>query len=207
MSSVPCITTGVANTASVRAALRRLGRELVAATPADVRDADLLIVPGVGHYAAAAAQLRADALTEPLRERVARGRPTLGICLGMQLLCDGSDEAPGVAGVGALPGRLRRFPAGVRRPQMGWNTVAAADVAPGVVTTGQAWFANSFALPAGPRDGWRIATTTHGFPFVAAAERGAVVLCQFHPELSGAYGSELLGRWLRLAARPEEAAC
>ncbi|MFN3240343.1 MAG: imidazole glycerol phosphate synthase subunit HisH [Planctomycetota bacterium] len=206
MSTVPYIATGVANDASVRAAFRRLGRELVAASAADVVDADLLVVPGVGHFAAAAERLREGCLREPLRARLAAGRPTLGICLGMQLCCDGSDEAPDVPGLGALAGRLQRFPKGMRCPQMGWNTVRAG-AGNGSVRTGQAYFANSYALPAEERAGWRQATCTHGIPFVAAAERGPVLLCQFHPELSGAWGHDLLQRWLRRAARAEEASC
>lgn len=206
MSSVPFVDTGVANLASVRAAFERLGRDMVAAQACDVRDAELLVVPGVGHFAAAAGRLDAANLRAPLQERVAAGRPTLGICLGMQLFCDGSDEAPSVPGIGALTGRLQRFPAGVRCPQMGWNTVRAAG-GNGVVRTGQAYFANSYALPATERDGWRLSTCSHGIEFVAAAERGPVLLCQFHPELSGAFGADLLQRWLRRAARAEGASC
>lgn len=204
--SVPYLATGVANVASVTAAFWRLGHDLVAATPGDIRDADLLVVPGVGNFTAAAQRLLADDLYAALRERIAQRRPTLGICLGMQLFCERSDEAPDAEGVGVLPGRLQRFPKGVRCPQMGWNTVRAG-AGNGIVRTGQAYFANSYALPAEERDGWRQATCTHGIEFVAAAERGPVLLCQFHPELSGAFGHDLLQRWLRRARRTEEAPC
>ena len=204
MKPVFYVDTGVANLASVTAAFARLGRRCAPANSRDVDAAELLVVPGVGNYGAAVRALQQRGLFEPLRRRVQRGRPTLGICLGMQLMCSGSEEAPRAPGIGALPGALRRFPAGVRAPQMGWNRVAGNG---GAVPDGVAYFANSYALPAQPYPGWQLAKCRHGVDFVAAAQRGAVLLCQFHPELSGRYGADLLRGWLTTATREEVTPC
>ena len=204
MKPVFYVDTGVANLASVTAAFTRLDRRCAPANQRDVATAELLVVPGVGNYGAAVRALQQRGLFEPLRRRVQAGLPTLGICLGMQLMCSGSEEAPRARGVGALPGVLRRFPAGVRAPQMGWNKVESSG---GVVPDGTAYFANSYALPARPSPGWQLAICRHGVDFVAAAQRGAVLLCQFHPELSGRYGADLLRSWLLTATREEAAPC
>ena len=104
-------------------------------------------------------------------------------------------ESPGVGGLGCLDARVAHFPAGVRAPQFGWNAVVAGrDCA--LLRDGYAYFANSYRLPAAPA-GWATATADHGGAFVAAMERGSVLACQFHPELSGSYGAQLLARWLQ----------
>lgn len=188
--TVHLVPTGTANLASVRAALERLGaRTAEARDAASVRDAQLLILPGVGSFAAGMSALRGYGIVGALRARIADDRPTLAICLGLQLLGTGSEEDPGVAGLGALPGLARRLPEGVRLPQIGWNAVR------GLCGATSAWFANSYALREAPA-GWRAAWSVHGAPFVAALERGRVLACQFHPELSGPAGAALLARWL-----------
>jgi imidazole glycerol-phosphate synthase subunit HisH len=195
--SVDLVPTGTANQASVRAAFRRLGVELQVATPAGLADAPLAVVPGVGAFAAARAALEVQSLWAPLRERIAAGRPTLLICLGLQLLADSSQESPGVSGLEAAPGRVERFPDGLVVPHMGWNRVQA-PAGSRYLEDGWAYYANSYRLPQAPT-GWRAATSDYGGPFVAALERGAVLACQFHPELSGAWGQDLLARWLERA--------
>jgi imidazoleglycerol phosphate synthase glutamine amidotransferase subunit HisH len=130
-------------------------------------------------------RLRASGWSTALRERVAAGRPTLGICLGLQLLASAARRAPGVAGLGVLPGIVRRFPATVRVPQLGWNEVEPAGRVPLLARLRLL----RQQLPPRPRPrGLGRARTDHGGPFVAALERGAVLACQFHPELSGAWG-------------------
>jgi len=187
------IGTDVANTASVSAAFERLGCEVCLSTdPSTVRSADAVVLPGVGHFAAGMEQLLDLGLVDPLRDRIARNLPTLGICLGMQLLADGSDEAPGVPGLGVLKVRATRFDDGVVVPQLGWNGVAGSGR---YVDGGAAYYANSFRL-AQPPTGWQASFSDHGGRFLAAVERGRVLACQFHPELSGAWGSALLERWL-----------
>jgi glutamine amidotransferase len=192
---VVVVRTGTANTASVLAALARAGaRAEIAHDPDRVAGAAHVVLPGVGAFAAAREALDRDGLVEVLQARLQAGRPTLGICLGLQLLCEGSDESPGVAGLGVVPGRLRRFDGPVRVPQLGWNAVAP-DPGCALLQPGHAYFANSYRLTE-PPPGWSSALTDHGGRFVSAFERGAVLACQFHPELSGAWGHALLVRWL-----------
>lgn len=194
--SVHVVRTGVANLASVLAALERLDVTPVLTTRADeVSAADRVLLPGVGAFGAAMEALHGLDLVDALRARVAEGRPTFTICLGLQLLARSSEESPGVAGIGAFDAAVTRFRGQVRVPQMGWNRV---DPAPGArwLRPGHAYFANTFKLDAIPA-GWSGATADHGGRFVAAIERGDVVACQFHPELSGAWGADLLARWVQ----------
>ncbi|PYP17792.1 MAG: hypothetical protein DMD54_07115 [Gemmatimonadetes bacterium] len=195
MNDAVIVDSGVANLASIAGALRRLDATVVVtADPTAVREATRVVLPGVGAFGAGIAALRSGGLDVAIREAASRGTSLLGICLGMQLLCEGSDEAPGVAGLGLVEGTCRRLPPDVRVPHLGWNTVTPAPEAR-FVSSGVAAFANSYALHESP-EGWTPAWTTHGVPFVAALERGPILACQFHPELSGAYGAALLERWL-----------
>jgi len=189
------VRTGVANLASVLAALERAGAEPVLAADAEaIRATDRLVLPGVGAFGAAMGELRRLGIVDALRERIEEGRPTLTVCLGLQLLATSSEESPGEAGIGVVPEAVTRFEGPVRIPQMGWNHV---EPEPGArwVRPGFAWFANTFKLDRIPA-GWTGATADHGGPFVASIERGEVLACQFHPELSGAWGAELLERWV-----------
>ena len=196
MTAIPLgvIDTGSANLASVLAALRRLG-----AVPQLVRDpdavcrADRLVLPGVGAFGAVMARLGALGVEAALADRIDGGRPLLAICLGFQVLAAGSAESPGAAGLGTLSGVVRRFPAGVRVPQLGWNQVTPGHSAD-LVRAGHAYFANSYYL-AEVDDSWNPSYADHGVRFVAAAQRGSQLLCQFHPELSGQWGAGLLERW------------
>ncbi|NOZ94276.1 MAG: imidazole glycerol phosphate synthase subunit HisF [Acidobacteria bacterium] len=201
------VRTGTANLASVRAAFDRLDTVTrVTESAGEVEGAARVVLPGVGSFGAVAAGLTRSALGRAIGRRIAAGRPTLAVCLGLQLLAEGSEEAPGVAGLGVIPATVRSLPPGVRRPQLGWNRVLAASGCR-LLRGGDAYFANSFALAEAP-SGWSCAWFEHGGRFVAAVERGAVLACQFHPELSGAWGRSLLGRWLGAGpdgARPSPA--
>jgi glutamine amidotransferase len=191
---VVVVPTGTANLASVRAALDRLGaRARLAEGTAMIEDAAHVVVPGVGSFGAAIAGLREAGLDAAIAARVSAGRPTLAMCVGLQVLFEASDESPDATGLAALPGRVGRFAGSVRVPQFGWNRVVPE---PGCrfVQPGYAYFANSYRVLEAP--GCAVATAEHGGRFVAALERGGVLACQFHPELSGAYGHELIGRWL-----------
>src|SRR6059058_5528018 len=196
MNDVVIVDSGVANLASIASAFRRLGATVVVTGDEGVvRDAPRVVLPGVGAFGAGLGALRARRLDQAVTQAAARGTPLLGVCLGMQMLCEASEEAPGVAGLGVIPGICRRLPEDVRVPHLGWNAVTAAGE--GLVATGVAAFANSYALREAPA-GWVPAWTTHGVRFVAALEQSGELLlaCQFHPELSGAYGAALLERWL-----------
>jgi imidazole glycerol phosphate synthase glutamine amidotransferase subunit len=197
---VVIVSTGAANIASVRAALWRLGLESrIAEGAEDVRGARLVVLPGVGAFGPAMQRLRERGLDETIAERVRNDRPLLAICLGMQLLCEGSEEAPGVRGVGVVPGFVGRFAGEVRVPQMGWNLVEpVGDGA--LIRRDWMYFANSYRLEGTP-GGWKVATTSHGGAFVSAVERGAVLACQFHPELSGGAGLALIERWAAMSRK------
>ena len=195
MSDVVIVDSGVANFASVQAAFARLGaRSVVSSDPDVVRRASRLVIPGVGSFGSGVASLRSKGLDGPIRDACSSGKPVLAICLGLQMLAEASDESPGVAGLGVLQGQCRRLPNEVRVPHLGWNSVAPDDSCRMVLPM-EASFANSFAMGSAPT-GWSAAWTTHGAPFVAAVERGAVLGCQFHPELSGRAGAELIERWM-----------
>ncbi len=194
---VVVVGTSVANIASVLAALRRAGtRPVVSLDPVEVDRAEHVVLPGVGAFGAGMEAIARAGLTEALAGRVAAGRPLLAVCLGLQLLAEGSEESPGVRGLGVLPGIARRYGAAVRVPQLGWNRVWPVEGAR-VIEPGSAYFANSYRIESIP-PGWSGATAEYGGPFVAALERGAVVACQFHPELSGAWGAVLIRRWLEM---------
>ena len=204
-SDVLVIRTGSANLASVLAGLERAGAApRVTDDPADVTSADRLVLPGVGAFEAAMERLHSLGLAAPLADRLRAGRPTLCVCLGLQLLCEESEESPGVRGLAVAPGVVRRFPPTVRVPQLGWNDVTP-DPACRLIEPGFAYYANSYRLVDAP-PGWAVARTDHGGPFIGAMERGAVLACQFHPELSGAWGLALLRRWVA-AGEPGGARC
>jgi glutamine amidotransferase len=174
------VDSGVANLASVQSAFGRLGVETrVTADPDDVRAASHVVIPGVGAFGAGMAALRARNLDFAIREAVAAEKPLLAICLGMQLLCEGSAESPGVAGLGVIRGSCEKLPDEYRVPHLGWNTIMA-DEACSMLAPMDASFANSFALSVAP-SGWSAAWAIHGARFVAALERDRVLACQFHP--------------------------
>ncbi|MEZ4386566.1 MAG: imidazole glycerol phosphate synthase subunit HisH [Candidatus Krumholzibacteriia bacterium] len=199
------VPTGTANLASVLGALARVGAgATVAGSAADLDAAGALVLPGVGSFAAGRAGLDTAGFSGPVRDWVRDGRPILAICLGLQLLAEASEEAPGIAGLGLVAGTATRLPDTVSVPQLGWNRIAGGAL----VRDGFAYFANSYRLTVEP-DGWQAAWADHGGPLVASLERGPQLLCQFHPELSGGWGHELLARWLARArdARREAATC
>lgn len=201
MTAAPAVTvvrTSTANLASVLSGFEGLGcRVRTTARPEGVARAERLVLPGVGAFAAARRAIASHGLKEALRDRINAGRPTLGICLGMQLMAQGSEEAPGVPGLGVMEGIVKSYQsgeAGWRVPQMGWNRVEPSEGC-AIVPGGYAYFANSYRLVRAPA-GWLPVWCEYAGRFLAAVEQGAVVGCQFHPELSGAYGRVLLNRWL-----------
>jgi glutamine amidotransferase len=181
---------GAGNLRSVCSAFERAGATpTVSADPGIVREAPLAVIAGVGNAEAAARRLEADGLAEALRERFDAGRPVLGICLGMQLLFEESEE--GGSGLGVLRGPVRRLRAS-RVPHMGWNTLRLT--APTALLDGvdgaDVYFAHSFACA--PDEPVAVAEVDHDGTVVAAVERGAVAGVQFHPERSASPGARVL---------------
>ena len=197
--SLVIVDSGGANLGSVRYALQRLGVEApVSADPACIRAAARVLLPGVGAAAPAMALLRSLGLVEVLRSLT---QPVLGICLGMQLLFEGSEEGD-TACLGLLPGQVRKLEAspGLRVPHMGWNRLDALRDSPllaGVPAGAQAYFVHGYAAPAGPDC---IAACRHGGRFAAMVSRGNVHGAQFHPERSGEVGARILSNFLALPA-------
>jgi cyclase len=194
MSRVAVIDSGVANLASVLCAFSALGADPFATrNPAEVREATHVVLPGVGRFQAGINALRLAGMDRAISDLHESGKPLLAVCLGMQLLGDGSEESPGVRGLGLFPGRFTRLPSTVRVPHLGWNRVHPGGE--GAFPKGMAAFANSYGLKEAPR-GWHAAWTVHGEPFVSGLIQDRTLALQFHPELSGAFGMGLLQHWL-----------
>lgn len=184
------------NLTSVRLAFAALGVETtVTSDPEIIRSADRVVFPGVGAAASAMANLKALGLTDVVRQAALDGRPFLGICLGMQILFEYSEEDGGVELLGILPGRVRRFPdvPGFKVPEIGWNQVKglAAD---GVPDGSEFYFVHSYYAEKGR---YTVGVTEYaGVEFTAAVRRGALMATQFHPEKSGRLGLALLKGFL-----------
>jgi len=187
------------NLTSVKKALASIGAEvMVPSAPEELADAAGVIVPGVGHFGATKAL--EGAWTEAILARVGEGRPLLGICLGMQWLYEGSDEAPEVPGLGLLSGRCYRISGDVKVPHVGWNSLAIqqkTSIVEGVVPDSQVYFTHSYV---GPVNGDTIAVTEHGETFAAIVQRGHVAGVQFHPEKSGEVGLRILRNFIEMVA-------
>jgi len=198
---IALVDYGAGNLTSVKKALHALGAEFtVPASPGECADAAGLIVPGVGHFSATTA------LEQPWREAISRavdtGTPLLGICVGMQWLYEGSEEAPDVPGLGVLEGQCRRLRGDAEQrlkvPHVGWNALdvsGACRLLSGVPGGSHVYFTHSFAAPVTDAC---VASTTHGEPFAAAVEKDNVFGVQFHPEKSGDAGLQILRNFLGL---------
>jgi glutamine amidotransferase len=190
---------GIGNLRSAEKALQHVGADATLVDSADlVARADGVVLPGVGNFASCAAALSASGLAVAARAAIEAGTPFLGVCVGFQLLYEGSEESPGVAGLGVLSGTVRRLPPGVKHPQMQWNRlVRRADRPSGLLTgLGPApwvYFVHSYAPPIGEET---VAECEYGGPVAAAAERGNVWGTQFHPEKSGVVGLEILANFV-----------
>ena len=187
------------NLTSVKKALATVGAEVVVpSTPEELDQAAGVIVPGVGHFGATRAL--AGAWTDAILARVGEGRPLLGICLGMQWLYEGSEEAPDVPGLGLLAGQCYRLTGGVKVPHVGWNSLTIqqkTSMVEGVPDDSQVYFTHSYV---GPVNGDTVAVTDHGETFAAIVQRGHVAGVQFHPEKSGEIGLRILRNFLELVA-------
>jgi imidazole glycerol-phosphate synthase subunit HisH len=201
MMPIAIIDYGMGNLRSVQKAFERLGHAAEVTGDAErITRAPGVVLPGVGAFAACMTNLAAAGLVEPVKQVIRAGRPFLGICLGMQLLFDESEEFGPVAGLGILPGRVVRFPTDPERkvPHMGWNSVRIVRRAPELAGIGDGayvYFVHSY-YPV-PRDADVVATTTpYGEEFASSVVRENVFACQFHPEKSQQVGLRLLDNFV-----------
>ena len=200
---VAIIDYDAGNIKSVENAVRFLGHEVTVTSKAEeILCADHIILPGVGAFGDAMKRLSGAGLEETIRKAVDREIPFLGICLGLQLIFEESEESPGVKGLGLLPGRIRRIPEGDGRkvPQIGWNDLSfprSSRLFAGIPEGSYVYFVHSYYLEAGdPAD--VAARTQYGVSIDAAVEHGKLFACQFHPEKSEQIGMQILENFLKL---------
>ena len=192
---------GIGNLRSAEKALQKVGaRAALTSDPAEVDAAAGVVLPGVGHVGRCLEALRESGLEEPARAAIDAGKPFIGICVGMQMLYDGSEEAPDVKGMGVLPGMVRLLPEGVKRPQMQWNRLdhRPTPMLDGLDDPVWMYFVHSYA-PEMSDD--VVATCDYGGPVVAAVQRDNLWATQFHPEKSGTAGLRLLANFVASVSR------
>ena len=191
------------NIKSVEKALLLLGEEVkITGDAQEILSADKVVLPGVGAFGDAMGNLERRGLVPVIRETVEKGTPFLGICLGLQLLFERSDEAPGVAGLGILPGEILRIPSkeGLKIPHMGWNSLRlehGGRLFDQVSEQSYVYFVHSYYLKAGEEEIVK-ASTEYGVHIHASVEKGNVFACQFHPEKSQKLGVKLLKNFISL---------
>jgi imidazole glycerol-phosphate synthase subunit HisH len=199
---VAVLDYGIGNLRSAQKALEHVGADAVLTDdPQVAASADAVVLPGVGAFGACMDALRASGLEPAVRAAVASGRPFIGICVGMQMLFDASDEDPGATGLGIIPGRVRFIPEGVTRPQMQWNRLNVTSDDPMFAGLGDApwmYFVHSLhGVPDDPAD--VVATVRYGTDLNVAFRRGNVFAVQFHPEKSASAGLALLANFVGAA--------
>ncbi len=192
---IALVDYGAGNLRSAGRALQEAGASPVVVTgPAGLRGTDAIVVPGVGAFAPAMTRLTAAGLVEPLRDAARSGVPLVGICLGMQLLFEASDEGEPMPGLSLLAGRVVRLAAGVKVPHMGWNTLeirAPEAIFEGLPASPYVYFVHSYVVA--PSDARVVlAETTYGSRFPAVVRQDAVWGLQFHPEKSSRTGAVFL---------------
>jgi glutamine amidotransferase len=198
---IALVDYGIGNLRSVEKALGAVGAEVVLTSdPVAILAADKVVLPGVGAFGDGMAGLATRGLIEPLKELVWRGTPLLGICLGMQLLFEASDEMGSHRGLGFLRGQVRRFPAGALKiPQTGWNQLVLrrpASLLRGLAPGSYAYFNHGYYCD--PADESEVlATTRYGIDYASVVRRGALYGVQFHPEKSQDVGLRILGNFAR----------
>lgn len=191
------------NLKSVEKALVSLGEEVVVSREHKViLQADKVILPGVGAFGDAMEKLNHFGMVDTVHEVVAKKKPFLGICLGLQLIFESSDEAPGVKGLGLLPGKILRIPPvdGLKIPHMGWNSLKIKDGAAlfkGIADGSYVYFVHSYYLKA-DEESVVAASTEYGVPIHASVESGNIFGCQFHPEKSSDVGLKILKNFAEL---------
>ncbi len=210
--TIAVLDYGIGNLRSAQKALQKVGADAhLTSDAALIESADGVVLPGVGAFGACMAALRSSGLDEQAHRAVESGVPFLGICVGMQMLFDGSEESPGTDGLGLLPGMIRWLPDTVKRPQMQWNRLTVVsppdEMSPYVarLTDGLdgSWmyFVHSLAAEAGPET---VAVVDYGGPVVAAVGRDNVFATQFHPEKSARPGLAMLAAFVDACRSPAD---
>jgi len=191
------------NVKSVEKAIEKLGaKHILTSDPEEIRKADAVILPGVGNFGDCVGKLQERGLDIALKEYAASGKPFLGICVGLQLLFDESEESPGVKGLGILPGKIKRFPgsAELKVPQIGWNDIVESKgrLLEGIEKETYFYFVHSFYLEC---EDPSIVTsrTEYGITYDSSVEKGNVFATQFHPEKSSDAGLKVLSNFLKIA--------
>ncbi len=198
---VTLLDYGAGNVRSVRNAVRKLGYEITDATsPEDVINADKLIFPGVGSFGLVMEQLEKDGFKKALITRIHQNKPFLGICVALQAFFEGSEESPGVSGLGILPGQVKRFTeSGLSVPQIGWNGIKQHKECSLFANyhDEKVYFVHSYHVPTKiVSQEWLLTTTDYGTEFVSGICHGNVAALQFHPEKSGRAGLQILKNFL-----------
>jgi len=192
---------GIGNLRSAEKALLHVGADArLTSDPGLVADADGVVLPGVGSFGACMSALHAAGLADVAHDAAVGPRPFLGVCVGMQMLFDGSDESPGATGLGVIEGRVRLLPDHVKRPQMQWNRLDVRRPTPLLARDGEQWmyFVHSYAAECD--DAVVTATCRYGTDVVAMVEQGSCWATQFHPEKSSSAGLGLMRSFVRLVA-------
>jgi glutamine amidotransferase len=207
MTLIAVLDYGIGNLRSAQKALEHVGADArLTADPGLVREAAAVVLPGVGNFGRCMEALERSGLDELAIECACSGRPFLGVCVGMQMLYQGSEETPTVPGLGVLPGVVRLLPDGVKRPQMQSNVHERrreSGLLAGVPEPTWVYFVHSYAAD---RDEQAVATCDYGGPVVAAVEAGPLWATQFHPEKSGATGMRILANFVGRAVESAAAA-
>jgi glutamine amidotransferase len=194
------IDYGTGNLHSVKAAFLRIGMSLtLSSDPSEIDSADFVILPGVGAFGDAMERLNETGIASALKKRFYDGKPLLGICLGMQLLFDSSDEAPGMAGLGLIKGHFEKLspkPDALKIPHMGWNTLDEAGNTSLNYDGNWAYFVHSYAL-ASSEPGVILYTTQYGEAIPAVVRKNNAAGFQFHPEKSGRIGEKMLDAMIK----------
>ncbi len=197
---IAVVDYGIGNLGSVMKAFRHVGADVVlSGDPAVLRTADALVLPGDGAFGAAIGELRERGLVPILTRAVSEGTPLLGICIGMQLLFEASEERGQHRGLGFLPGSVRRLPEGLTVPHMGWNQLHSRRPHPlleGIDDGAHVYFVHSYHCGAAEAD--LLATTDYGVEMAAVVGRGNVLGVQFHPEKSQAVGLRMVANFVNL---------
>jgi glutamine amidotransferase len=202
---IALVDYGMGNLGSVDKALRRVGCEVtVTQDPGLLRDAAAIVLPGVGAFGDCMTNLTRLGLGGPLADAISAGKPFLGICLGLQVLFEESEEAPGIAGLGVFAGKVERFRHDLKVPHIGWNQIVARGERPphldGVADGSYVYFVHSYYVA--PTDNSIIATTTdYGYEFVSSVWRANLFASQFHPEKSQSIGLRVLENFRREVER------